>query len=164
MDWTQVTSTTNYIHGESRDLGFYELGRNYQLVYTAQGHQGTAYNQLIGTPGYNTYSGYHDPSKERVDVMARLIDKNAGPAFYTVDPSYPDAVYVDLQVMLLSETPNPDMAIIGTTRVNMHFVAADNYTNYVSYSTHKPYDMQVLDNTDEGPEVDFEIINDNYNG
>jgi hypothetical protein len=163
MDWTQVTSTTNYIHGESRELGFYELGRNYQLVYTAQGHQGTAYNQLVGTPGYNTYSGYHDPAKERVDVMARLIDKNAGPAFYTVDPSHPDAVYVDLQVMLLSETPNPDMAIIGTTRVNMHFVAADNYTNHVSYSTHKPYDMQVLDNTDEGPEVDFEIINDNYN-
>ena len=158
MDWTQVTSTTNYIHGESRELGFYELGRNYQLVYTAQGHQGTAYNQLIGTPGYNTYSGYHDPSKERVDVMARLIDKNAGPAFYTADPSYPDAVYVDLQVMLLSETLNPVMAIIGTTRVIMNFVAAGYHNNHaLKYSTHVPYDMQVLDNTDEGPEVDFEV-------
>jgi hypothetical protein len=164
MDWTQVTSTTNYVHGESRELGFYELGRNYQLVYTAQGHQGTAYNQLVGTPGFNTYSGYHDPAKERVDVMARLIDKDANPGLYDPDPNYPNAVYVDLQVMLLSETPNPDMAIIGTTRVNMHFVAADNYTNHVSYSTHKPYDMAELPNVDENANVDFELVDDSYNG
>lgn len=160
MKWDTVLSTNNYVHGESRDIGFYELSRNFQLVYTAYGHgTGGTYG------GYGGYGGYFDPNKERIEVQARLIDKNSD--FYVADPNNECAVYLDLQVAMISQSNNDflgQFAVLGQTRVHMYFVSAANYTNRVSYSTHKPYDMEILENTNEAPQVDFDIKSDNYNG
>ena len=156
MDWETVESSNSY--GVSRDIGFYALSQNYQLVYTAYG-SGTG-SSYAGYGGYGGYGGYFDPAKERIEIMSRYVDKNS--QFYEIDPNNDCAVYIDIQVAMISESYN--VPIIGSTQLLMYFVAADDFTSHVSYSTHKPYDMEALDNADELAQVDFDSVNDQYNG